>query len=306
MRAFVEVDEGVKHLCLRAGLELRKRWESRCEVQICVFAQDPLFTKTGDDPEGGASGEGSSRVAPQQDMSEDAEGRNNRELIEEATKFDGVDVVGSTPYVEGNRQRAQKNVEWIIDVAIRERKHLDLHLDYNLDGNEPALVWCVLQTLVTSRWVDRNPGKTVCLGHCTRMTMFSQTEWAELKKELQGLPISFVGLPNSDLFMMGRPNEGEGWKDRGRGTLQILWMVEELGLNACLGVNNVGNAFTPQGNADPLSVASSGVGIYQAGTKKDAELLYVSLNRVGKFPKRMLTLINAGMCFNASGDGNQR
>jgi hypothetical protein len=39
-------------------------------------------------------------------------------------------------------------------------------------------------------------------------------------------------------------------------------------------INNIGNAFTPQGSCDPLSIASLGVGVYQAGTKRDAEILY--------------------------------
>lgn len=58
-----------------------------------------------------------------------------------------------------------------------------------------------------------------------------------------------------------------------RGTLQVLQMIKKYGLNAAMGINNVGNAFTPQGSCDPLSLASLGVGIYQAGTKADAELL---------------------------------
>jgi hypothetical protein len=51
-------------------------------------------------------------------------------------------------------------------------------------------------------------------------------------------------------------------------------MVKTYGLNACIGVNNVGNAFTPQGSCDPLSLACSCIGIYSAGMKADAELLY--------------------------------
>jgi hypothetical protein len=39
-------------------------------------------------------------------------------------------------------------------------------------------------------------------------------------------------------------------------------------------VNNVGNAFTPQGNCDPLSIASLGIGLYSAGTKADTSLLF--------------------------------
>jgi hypothetical protein len=53
-------------------------------------------------------------------------------------------------------------------------------------------------------------------------------------------------------------------------------MIKKYGLNAAIGINNVGNAFTPQGNCDPLNLASLGVSIYQAGTKADAELLLVS------------------------------
>lgn len=62
--------------------------------------------------------------------------------------------------------------------------------------------------------------------------------------------------------------------NRPRGTLHVLKMISEHGLDAIIGVNNVGNAFTPWGSADPLSLACLGVGIYQAGTQKDAELLY--------------------------------
>jgi hypothetical protein len=63
--------------------------------------------------------------------------------------------------------------------------------------------------------------------------------------------------------------------DRYRGTLHIPEMIEEYGLQAAIAVNNVGNAFTPQGNCDPLSVASLGVGLYSRGTLSDMDLLFV-------------------------------
>jgi hypothetical protein len=55
-------------------------------------------------------------------------------------------------------------------------------------------------------------------------------------------------------------------------------MIRKHGLNAAIGANNVCNAFTPQGSLDPLSLASFGVGLYQASTKADVELLLVSRN----------------------------
>jgi len=44
MRAFVEVDHTVGMKCLEAGLALKERFKDRCYIQICVFAQDPIFT----------------------------------------------------------------------------------------------------------------------------------------------------------------------------------------------------------------------------------------------------------------------
>ena len=99
-------------------------------------------------------------------------------------------------------------------------------------------------------------------------------QWHGLRDRIGDLPITFVGLPTSDLFMMGRPFISEGGGDRPRGTLQIPQMIQKYDLNAAIGVNNVGNAFTPQGSCDPLSLASMCVGIYQAGTKQAMHTLY--------------------------------
>ena len=44
MRAFVEVDMGVEMKCLDAGLSLKEAFLDRCYIQICVSAQDPIFS----------------------------------------------------------------------------------------------------------------------------------------------------------------------------------------------------------------------------------------------------------------------
>ena len=60
---------------------------------------------------------------------------------------------------------------------------------------------------------------------------------------------------------------------RQRGTLNPILLHQEYGINCVLGVNNVGNAFTPYGSCDPLQLASLGVGLYHAGTSEQAERL---------------------------------
>jgi cytosine/adenosine deaminase-related metal-dependent hydrolase len=245
MRAFVEVDAVVGMKCLDAGIQLKRKAEGRCVVQLCAFAQLPLFT----------SSQGDER------------GEVIRGLMREAARTDEVDVVGSTPYVEGGRREMEKNIEWMIELAIEKQVHLDFHLDYNLDTEQEPMVWYVVKMLKEKGWMEKARDRTVVLGHCTRLTLFKDDEWRRLREEIGDLPFSFVGLPTSDLFMMRTPN-------RTRGTLDIPKLIKEYNLNACMGINNIGNAFTPHGSCDPLTLACNGIGVYQAGTKEDAELLY--------------------------------
>ncbi|KAI4198302.1 MAG: hypothetical protein LQ350_005385 [Teloschistes chrysophthalmus] len=256
MRAFVEVDATVRFKCLDAALTLKAQYRDACEIEICVFAQDPIFT-----------GENA---------------LDNRDLIEEALQRDGVEVLGSTPYVEADEARMRKNVDWAVDAAWKYDKHLDLHLDYNLNANKEPLIWYVIARLHRRQHVSKKSNRTIVLGHCTRLTSFTADQWHDLRRRIGDLPVSFVGLPTSDLFMMGKPSDEAGGGERVRGTLQMPQMIQQYRLAGAIGINNVGNAFTPQGNCDPLSLASTCVGIYQAGTKKETELLYECVSQRAK------------------------
>lgn len=251
MRAFVEVDGVVQSTCLDAGLKLRNKYKDRCDIQICAFAQLPLF-----------SGEDN--------------GAEVRKLMEAAARNQDVEVLGSTPYVEDDEIRSKDNVKWISALALDNKKYLDLHLDYFLEEEKQPLVWDVLKILREQQWM-KTSGKQITLGHCTRLTRFRETEWNKLKREISDLTVSFVGLPTSDLFMM-RTAENV------RGTLPVIELIKHYGFNAAIAINNIGNAFTPQGNCDPLSIAQLGVGLYQAPTKDDVQLLFVSYPPVFVLP----------------------
>jgi cytosine/adenosine deaminase-related metal-dependent hydrolase len=258
MRAFVEVDQGVGLKCLEAGLLLRDEFMDRCYISICVFAQDPIFSY------------------------EDG-GEAMIRLLKEAVGKPGVEALGSTPYVEkGDIQMQIKNMEFAIRTAKEYKLHLDFHIDYNLDPSKESSILHAIGLLHSIGWPSdpASPDfRTIVFGHCTRLTLFEEEEWLELRRKIQNLPVSFVGLPTSDMFMMGRPAASSGGGQRPRGTLQVPQMIQKYGLNAALGINNVGNAFTPHGSCDPLSLASFGVGVYQAGTKVDAEILLVRPRR---------------------------
>ncbi|KAF2722000.1 Metallo-dependent hydrolase [Polychaeton citri CBS 116435] len=264
MRAFVEIDAGVGNKCLEAGLKLKKEYEGRVWVQICAFAQLPLFTSSPNDERGEVI----------------------RSLMEEAAANDEVEALGSTPYVEGDRVRTELNIDYMIRLTASRKKHLDFHLDYNLDlASEPS-IWHVLSSLRTHDWTKKtgDPNttetRTVVLGHCTRLTLFTVQEWQRLASEItsNNLPVSFVGLPTSDMFMMKPSPKDMLHCGYTRGTLPVLRMVDDYGLNACMGINNIGNAFTPQGSCDPLLLACNGVAVYQAGTVGAVERLFEGIS----------------------------
>lgn len=253
-RAFVELDHVTGRACLDAAVRLKRAFAGKVRVQICAFGQDPIFsTEFGEE--------------------------NRRILIDGIGEGEGeVEVLGTTPYVETSHEASLQNIKWAVETALERGLHLDFHLDYNLDEQRGLMVWDVLRVLKEARWKERaRSGKTIVIGHCSRLTVCEDDEMVRLAKEIKEaeLPVHFVGLPTSDLFMMGRPVDG-GRKnaDRPRGTMQILDVIKRFGLNACLSVNNVGNAFTPWGTGDPIALAALGVGVYQAGTEADAVRLY--------------------------------
>ncbi|KAI1411487.1 Metallo-dependent hydrolase [Hypoxylon sp. FL1857] len=257
LRAFVEVDHITGSLPLTTAIQLKSDFSHLLEVQICAFAQDPLFST--------------------------AHGETNRTLItlllEEYAS--SIQVLGTTPYVEESREASLQNIEWAISTAIRHDLHLDFHLDYSLTSPSPSnqpLTYSAIELLEKHNWLDlANKSRTIVLGHCTQLTVLSDSDLRQLADTIirSRLPIHFVGLPTSDMFMMGRPSSTtKATQARPRGTLNVPSMIGDLGLSACIGVNNVGNAFTPFGSGDPLQMASWGVGIYHCGTVLDARMLY--------------------------------
>lgn len=245
---------------MRAGVRLKHDFAHVCDVQICAFAQLALF-----DPETGP---------------------RRRSLFEQAISLDGVDVAGSTPYVEPDDECARKNIEYAIRAAMEQDTHLDFHLDYNLDASKEPLVWNVIARLRSQAWgrgAREGSRNTVCLAHCTRLCLLPPSSLSELSDQIHSadLPITFVGLPTSDLFILGRDSQDEPARPRSdppkaipRGTLPLPRLHKTHNLPTALATNNISNAFTPAGSLDPLSLASLGVSLYHAGTRQDADFLF--------------------------------
>ncbi|EMD39943.1 hypothetical protein CERSUDRAFT_132628 [Gelatoporia subvermispora B] len=272
MRAHVEVDQIVHMFCLDAGLRLKEEFKDTCDLQLAVFAQDPLFAGC-----------------------ESEEPGMNYDILCQAAGMSGVSAIGSAPYVEPSIAHAKRNIDLVLELAFREKLHVDFHLDYNLDQGSEPLIWYLVSKLRerirNNRW---HLGARVCVGHATRLTLFSHEEWHKLAQEVGDpmigtvencdgqtedgtLALTLVGLPPSDLYMMGRDMATPP-----RGTLDAIRLRREHNLRVAMSINNVGNAFTPQGTTDPLALCPLGIAIFQAGTEEDTRILLEAITVVAK------------------------
>ncbi|GJE98279.1 cytosine deaminase-like protein [Phanerochaete sordida] len=257
MRAHVEVDTIVQNACLDAALRLKHDYKNCCDVEISLFAQDPLFPSP-------------SSLQP----------GDNYTLLEKAATSQHISSIGSAPYVEPTASQAKSNIRLILDLAHAHSLHADFHLDYTLDASSEPLIWFLLSDLRarvrTGRW---HAGARVCVGHATRLTLFSPAEWSRYAHEVaeDRLPVTLAGLPQSDVYMMGR-----ALAPVPRSTLDVVRLARAHGVGAALAVNNVANAFTPQGPPDPLALCPLGVALFQAGTKAACAALLRSVTTIAR------------------------
>ncbi|KAJ3564567.1 hypothetical protein NP233_g8212 [Leucocoprinus birnbaumii] len=295
MRAHVEVDTVVGFSCLDVALDLKSRYKDVCDVQIAVFAQEPLF----------------------ESPSETKPGKNYNILCE-AMKREGVSAVGSAPYVEPTTDQAKKNIKLIFEAVLGSQgthlaspRHIDFHLDYNLDSAMEPLIYEVIaqaRTYYSLRNFDcasednkltgiqhtqdaasqphckinQPVVPSITIGHATRLQLLSAAEWLDLRTAIGDLPLTIVGLPQSDMYIQGRAHAGTPLGPP-RSTLRVPLIEKAYGIKVAMAVNNVDNAFTPQGTLDPLgSLVTFGVAVFQAVTPREIRTLIEAVTLTSK------------------------
>ncbi|KAJ7134588.1 hypothetical protein C8R44DRAFT_829041 [Mycena epipterygia] len=256
MRAHVEIDTTVEFACLEVGLKLSKVFRNiGCDVQVAAFAQEPLF-----------------------DAPEALEPGRNYALLVQAAQTPGIEVVGSAPYVEPTTVQAKANIALLLKLAQKCGCHVDFHLDYNLDPASEPLIYEVISEAKKLSWSRES---RITIGHATRMQLFAPAQWSDLAAVIGELPIVFVGLPQSDMYMLGR-NETDTLLGPPRSTLRIPYIANKFGFEVAMSVNNAQNAFTPQGSVDPLALTTLGVALFQSATPDDIRTLVRSVTLTSK------------------------
>lgn len=134
-----------------------------------------------------------------------------------------------------------------------------VHLDYDLSPDRHPLIWTVLaearsqpafhlpslssSSLPTTSSNPSQPSpkhRTLTLGHMTHLSLFTPAQLSLLETKTRGLDVTFVALPTSDLYMMGR--DASSWRERGRGSFDI-WELEGRGMKVLMGLKWVVSSF---------------------------------------------------------------
>ncbi|WP_374976451.1 amidohydrolase family protein [Microbacterium trichothecenolyticum] len=217
IRAQTEVDPTVGLLSIQVMRELAERHRSWLDLQIAVFPQEGIRARAGTLP-----------------------------LMREALALPGT-IVGGCPYTEADAVDARAHVDQVLDLAVEFGTFADLHLDLADDTSDQRFA---LAGYVARATRERGLEDRVAIGHVTTLAAMHPSERGRVLDELARAGVSVVVLPATDLYLMGRSDAAN--VRRGIAPVSDLWAH---GVRTALSSNNLRNAFTPTGRADPLDIA---------------------------------------------------
>ena len=165
---------------------------------------------------------------------------------------EGADLLGGCPYTDTD---PNGQIAHLFDIATARDIHLDFHLDFDLDGTWMRLDEVCRQT-VAHNWQGR-----VTIGHVTKLSVLPPDRLQQVAKLLGESGVQVTALPSMDLFLSGRDRTHA--VPRGVAPLMALHCH---GVTCSLSSNNIGNPFTPYGDASLVRQANLYANIAQLGT----------------------------------------
>lgn len=239
IRAHPDVDP-IQHLIgVETALELREEYRDLIDLQIVAFPQEGILKTEG--------------VVG---------------LMEDAINL-GADVVGGCPYNEVSWEDTKKHIDLVFDMAIRNGLPVDMHADFADDASD--------QRFMSAEYVARKTIETgyqgkVALGHVTSLAALPPERLEPLAALLAEADIAIITLPATDTYLGGRKDV----VNQRRGVTPVR-ALRKSGVNVAYSSNNIRNAFTPFGKADPLVIGNMLAHLIQFGTiDNQAEILKMS------------------------------
>ena len=228
VRAHPDVDLIQGLIGVSTALELKEEYRDLLDLQIVAFPQEGILKS-----------------------------RGTLELMEEALRM-GADVVGGCPYNELSAEDTRRHIDAVFEIAQRHGLPIDMHADFADDTQDPrfAAIGYIARKTIQTGYQGR-----VALGHVTSLGSLDEGELAPLITLLQEARIHIVTLPATDTYLGGRKDT----KNPRRGLTPVR-TLQEAGVNVAYSSNNIRNAFTPFGKADPLVIGNLLAHLIQFGT----------------------------------------
>lgn len=161
---------------------------------------------------------------------------NGKALMEQALEL-GADVVGGIPHFEFTREYGVDSMRWVVDLAKKHDKLVDVHCDEIDDGNSrflEVLATAALETGMTSK---------VTASHTVAMHSYNNAYCSKLFRLLKMSAINFVSCPTENIHLQGRFDSFP--KRRG------ITRVKELrnaGINVALAQDSIQDPWYSLGN----------------------------------------------------------
>ncbi len=231
VRAQPDVDVIQGLIGVETALELKEEYRNLLDLQIVAFPQEGILKSPG-----------------------------TIELMEQALRL-GADVVGGCPYNELTRADTEKHIDTVFALGQKYGVAIDMHADF---ADNPSDERFAAASYVARKTIETGYHGRVSLGHVTSLGALTGEEAKPIIALLQEADIHIVTLPATDVYLGGRNDE----RNPRRGLTPVR-RLRDGGVNVTFSSNNIRNAFTPFGKADPLLIGNFLAHLAQFGTPQN-------------------------------------
>lgn len=203
---------------LEALLEVKEEVKDQVELQLVAFPQAGILSTP-----------------------------NGKDLMEQAAKM-GVDVIGGIPHYEFTRDYGVESLKFIVNLAEKYDKLIDVHCDEIDDPNSRNLE--VLATLA----YETGLGNKVTASHTTAMSSYNDAYTYKLFRLLEMANLNFVANPEVNLHLGGRFDTYPK-----RRSMTRIKELSEAGINVSFGEDDIKDPWYPMGNGNMLDQVQVGI-----------------------------------------------
>lgn len=203
---------------LKAMLEVKEQTAGFVDLQIVAFPQEGIWSF-----------------------------RNGRELMEEAIRL-GADVVGGIPHFEFTRDYGAESVRWLMELAHKNDRLVDVHCD-EIDDPESRFL-----EVLAAEALRLDYGSRVSASHTCAMGSYDDAYCSRLFRLLKKSGLRFLSMPTESLHLQGR---FDSYPKR-RGITRVPELLD-AGLKVAFGQDSIRDPWYPMGNGNMLRTLDVGL-----------------------------------------------